>query len=358
MRALAKIVSIDGVENHPNADQLDVAVVGGWQVVVKREEFRAGDRAVFFEIDSWVPSAIAPFLSRDKEPREYEGVKGERLKTMKLRGELSQGLLISLAAFAELEAEYGQKNDEVDVTEKLGVLKWEAPIELEVEVSTTTHSKVKPPGNFPKEVPKTSQERIQNLRSNLKQWLTETEIGGLTWEITEKVDGCSCTMLLTQADEFIVCSRNNSLGRDDQNTYWSIAMKHNIENKMREAKMQGIAIQGEIVGPKIQANRYKFRDFKFFVFDVYNTNTRKFQTPTERRVVVEKLGLDHVPLIDAQCVLQKDETTISLLKLADGKSVLAPAVAREGLVFRRNTHVIGFNSFKVISNAWLLKGGN
>jgi RNA ligase (TIGR02306 family) len=96
MRKMASVRKIDAISPIPNADAIEVATIGGWQVVVKRDEFAVGDLAVYCEVDSWIPNAIAPFLSKDKEPREYNGVKGERLRTVKLRGTTSQGLLLKL----------------------------------------------------------------------------------------------------------------------------------------------------------------------------------------------------------------------------------------------------------------------
>jgi RNA ligase (TIGR02306 family) len=96
MRKMASVRKIDAISPIPNADAIEVATIGGWQVVVKRDEFSVGDLAVYCEVDSWIPNAIAPFLSKDKEPREYNGVKGERLRTVKLRGTTSQGLLLKL----------------------------------------------------------------------------------------------------------------------------------------------------------------------------------------------------------------------------------------------------------------------
>ena len=96
MRRLATVRKIDEINPIENADAIEVATVGGWKIVVKKGEFQVGQLAVYFEIDSWIPHELAPFLSKGQEPREYEGVKGERLRTIKLRGQISQGLLLPL----------------------------------------------------------------------------------------------------------------------------------------------------------------------------------------------------------------------------------------------------------------------
>jgi RNA ligase (TIGR02306 family) len=96
MRKLATLREIDAILPIEGADAIECAVVGGWKVVIKKGEYKPGDRAVYCEIDSWIPTKLAEFLSKGKEPREYEGIKGERLRTVKLRGQLSQGLLLNL----------------------------------------------------------------------------------------------------------------------------------------------------------------------------------------------------------------------------------------------------------------------
>lgn len=179
MRKLATIRRIDEIRPIPEADAIECAVVGGWTVVVRKGEFKVGDLAIYIEIDSWVPHTIAPFLSKGHEPREYEGVIGERLKTAKLRGQISQGLLLPV------EQEYIHDEDDVDyeelafiiskpgklneatgivesstfirvsegqdVSEFLGIIKWDAPIPAQLA------GQVK--GNFPGFIRKTDQER-------------------------------------------------------------------------------------------------------------------------------------------------------------------------------------------------------
>lgn len=97
MRKLATIETISEIKTHTNADALELAMIRGWQVVVRKGEFQPGDKVIYLEIDSWVPTEIAPFLSKGNAPREFEGVKGERLRTIKLRNALSQGLILPLS---------------------------------------------------------------------------------------------------------------------------------------------------------------------------------------------------------------------------------------------------------------------
>ena len=156
-RKMASIRKIDDIRPIEGADAIECAVIGGWTVVVKKGEFQPGDLAVYCEIDSWIPTELAPFLSKGKEPREFNGVKGERLKTMKLRGQISQGLLLPLSVFPHSLGSFYTTDKTVgeDVSHWLGIQKWEmaVPAQLAGQVR----------GNFPSAIPKTDQERCQNL---------------------------------------------------------------------------------------------------------------------------------------------------------------------------------------------------
>lgn len=134
MRKMAYIVKIDQVKQHPDADMLDVCFVDGWQIVTKMGEFKQHDLAIYATIDSWVPTELAPFLSKGKEPRVYNGIKGERLRTVRLRKQISQGLLLQLKGDGPSGVAYHiTRPDGIhqfvvegdDVTEVLGIQKWE-----------------------------------------------------------------------------------------------------------------------------------------------------------------------------------------------------------------------------------------
>ena len=123
---MATIRKIDALLPIVGADAIECAVVGGWTCVVKKGEFTVGDLAVYCEIDSWIPHEIAPFLSRGNFPRVYNDVKGERLRTVKLRGQLSQGLLLPLEpTCTSIESELIEG---LDVSLPLGIVKWERPL--------------------------------------------------------------------------------------------------------------------------------------------------------------------------------------------------------------------------------------
>jgi RNA ligase (TIGR02306 family) len=341
-RKLATIRKIDAIHAIPQADAIEVAVVGGWQVVVKRGEFKPGDLAVYLEIDSWVPNHLAPFLSKGREPREFNLVKGERLRTVKLRGQVSQGLLLAIeTAFPGKDQNFFWSQVDQDVTELLGIQKWEAPIPAQLSGVMR--------GNFPSFIPKTDQERIQNLAAQLEVWKTKY----MRWEITEKLDGSSMTVYV-MGDHMGVCSRNIELELCDTNTYCTVAKQLDIFNKICNSGLDNIAIQGELVGPNIQGNKYSLTEHKFFVFDIYCIETQQYYTPQERWALVEQLGLDHAPLLASHIELASEATMQSLLEFSDGPSIIATNynTLREGVVFKCHDFDV---SFKCISNKWLLK---
>ena len=135
-RKLATIRVINNLKPIPNADLIEVAVIDGWEVVIKKGEFNVGDLCVYFEIDSWIPHELAPFLSKGKEPREYKGVKGERLKTIKLKGQISQGLVLQRESV--LTHDYENPTEGTDVTEYLNILKWEREVPAHCEPGHNT----------------------------------------------------------------------------------------------------------------------------------------------------------------------------------------------------------------------------
>ena len=375
-RKLASIRRIADIQPIEGADAIVVATVDGWKVVVKKDEFTVGDLAVYLEIDSWVPHELAPFLSKGQEPRVYNGVKGERLRTIKLRGQVSQGLLLKTdqLVFATETKSIGPDSSAVlrvekldhegaDLTELLGIQKWEAPIPAQLQGQAA--------GTFPTSlIPKTDQERIQNCFGEIqkrakrfateKVWNAETQtleehpvvvpedFKEPTYEVTMKLDGSSCTIFRWEG-ELRVCSRNLELKINDENkdnTFVAMALK--IGDKIPN----GFAFQGEVMGPGIQGNREGFTEHKFFVFDIFDIRNHEYLAPAKRREIRRTFGLDHVPVLgtDWKAPASVEEG----LSLAEGPSINHKV--REGLVWKCNEDP-SF-SFKTISNAFLLKGGD
>lgn len=327
MRKMATVRVVDSILPIPDADAIECAVIGGWKVVTKKGEFKAGDLAIYCEIDSWIPHELAPFLSKG-EPKEYNGVKGERLRTVRLRKQLSQGLLLPYSVVGTL---WGEDDD---VSELLNIQKWEAPANPQLA------GQVK--GNFPSVIRKTDQERVQNIKRDLK------ERAGQLFEITEKKEGSSMTCYLIDG-EFGVCSRNMDLKRDETNTFWKVAIELDIETKMRGHGLDNSAVQGELIGPGIQGNIYDLNNHTFMAFDIFDIETGEYVLPVARRELLREIGIPQVPLLG---YLPLVDDMDYLLGYAEGKSLLNPKQEREGVVHKA---VESQFTFKVISNKYLLK---
>lgn len=354
IRKLASIKPITYIKPIEGADAIECAIVdGGWPVVVKKDEYKVGDFAIYLEIDSWVPHELAPFLSKGKEPREYNGVKGERLRTVKLRGQVSQGLLLPLTAefvIRKLGAGPGAKFEDYagwDITDLLGVQKWEPPIPAQLQGVMK--------GNFPSFIPKTDQERCQNLRKEIFE-----EHVHESFEVTTKLDGSSMTIYVRNG-EVGVCSRNIDLKETDENSFWKAARNQNLVTalqKLADETAEEWALQGELIGEGIQGNPEKIQGQRFFLFDVYSITWGTYAGPNYRTKVIlpmlQKFGadLEHVPVLESNLFLDGKFTTVDdLLNFAEGPS-LNPATKREGIVFKSKDSQF---TFKAISNSYLLK---
>lgn len=379
MRKLATIRKIVDLQPIPDADAIEVATVDNWKVVVKKGEFQLFDLVIYLEVDSWVPTELAPFLSKGQDPREYNGVKGERLRTVKLRGQISQGLILPLWGADMLIQKFATFSNvanrpypvwienltddgwyvmpdgrcvesalfEIDLTEPLGVQKYEPP------VSAQLSGIVK--GTFPSYIPKTDEERIQNLTKEYPV------LQKLRYEVTEKVEGSSMTVgLIGDEDgniEFIVCSRNLMLKETEDNTLWKLARKYDIERLLREiAPIGNIVVQGELVGEGIQGNHYGIKGHEFYVFRIYNINIGAFYPTDICRSICTAMKLKYTPVVSDNLSIA-DMTIDDILKMADGKSAINPTKLREGLVFKRADGEGAQEHFKAVSNQYLLKTG-
>ena len=339
MRKLATIRRIDEIRPIEGADTIEAAVVGGWVVVVKRDEFTVGDLAVYLEIDSWVPTELAPFLSKGSEPREFNGVKGERLRSIKLRGVVSQGLLLPLSVvygkIGPIDIQEGR-----DITDLLGIQKWEAPIPAQLAGQVR--------GMFPSWGKKTDAERCQNLTDEIKQAYDEN----IQFEITIKLDGTSMSAGIGPDGEFHVCSRNLSLKLDQIcNTYVDVAKMYDLESKMKSLNRQ-LMISGEIIGEGIQTNQEKIKGQDYYVFNIWDPIRGEYLSANERKQIVTLLGLKHTPVLYESVTLRELglDTLEKILKFAEGPSL--NATSREGVVFKS---VDGKFMFKAVSNSWLMK---
>lgn len=379
-RKLASIRVIKALLPIPGADVIELALVDGWQVVVKKGEFKVGDLAVYFEIDSWIPNSIAPFLTKDGyAPKEFNGVPGERLKTIKLRKQLSQGLLLPLTSVGVAPVvEEGQ-----DVTEALGIQKWEAPEEKERNngpMASKTRS-------FPYFIKKTDQERAQNYGRLIEQNL-DTE-----FEVTVKKDGSSLTvfrvvpsssfyedarkMLLPKptlwqriknlftfeqkGPVYGICSRNVLLPLEGNSNFHVAAapLLKKLEDRVSTSIEGSIALQCELVAPDIQGNYEKVNGVETHLFDIFKIDEQEYMLPGERRTYADLYEIPHATVVDKGTLrsilqLQEGEDVVQkLLTYASGEGD-NPGVMREGVVFKALDRDF---SFKVVSNEYLLKKG-
>ena len=261
---------------------------------------------------------------------------GFRIKTMRFRGELSQGLFLPLSNFPEIVADTVDVGD--NVTELLGIRKWEIP-----EVVTSSGMQK---GNKPHNIPTTDETRIQSSIALLDK------LAGHPYYITTKMDGTSCTMYHKDGD-FGVCGRNYEYADDEKSAMWQFAHKHSLPDKMK-AYGRNIAVQGEFCGAGIQKNRLKLMNPELFIFDVVDLDTLQYISLEEIIEVTDALELNRVPLEENSDSFKY--TLPELLEKARGK--YTSGSNKEGIVVRSKENIGRYNSrisFKAINNDFLLK---
>lgn len=350
-RKLASVQKILKLEPIENADKIEMATVLGWHCVVKKGEFNVGDEVIYLEIDS-IPPVDNPafdFLKNSKG-------RMKPLKTKKIRGVFSQGLVMPLSVLPDVEVTEGQ-----DVTEILGVKKKEDEV-IEFYKNAGTFRK----STFPPFIHKTDETRVQVLQKQLNVAL------GKTFVATEKIDGTSFTAFIREG-KFGICSRNMEVDMTVDSPYKAIAEKYNLEDRfyvLREFTEYDFAIQGEIIGSNIQGNKYKVTDYECYLFNFFNIDRQKdigFFADKEEEVEFNRFTLDKVatflkmktvPIIDDNFVMTNDID--KLVDYSIGKSVLNENQDREGIVFRlkHNREMSHYGeriSFKAINPYFLLK---
>ena len=333
-RKLASIKKINNIQPIEGADMIELAVVDGWKVVVaKNVGHKIGDMVIYCEIDSFLPiKEEFEFLRKSSYRKLVDGTEGFRLKTIKLRGQISQGLIlpISVVEYTNVGFEVG-----MDVTNLLGVTKYEPPIPAELS------GKVK--GLFPSFLRKTDEERIQYLTKEYEEYKSL----GRKFYVTEKLDGSSATFYYKDG-VFGVCSRNLELLETEDNTFWKVARELDLENKMKDFGVN-ISLQGELIGEGIQGNPYEIKGQTVKFFNLFDIDLQVYHSLAHLDRALGIMGLKMVPIVDE--FFKLPETIETLLKYADNKSILNPKFDREGVVIRNLDRTI---SFKVISNKFLL----
>ena len=368
MRQLASIQLIDNIEPIENADNLLKATVLGWHVVIRKDDnFNIGDKIVYVEIDSILPKKPEfEFLA----PRKY------RIKTIKLRGQISQGIIFPLSILPQ-NREYNVGDD---VTDIIGITKYDPEAEVEANDKPVKRKKLlqylpncvksflyrilpksiffKLFGNpqpkkysWPDNLPHTDETRVQVLQPLLDEYK------GQEFYITEKVDGSSLTAIYDiKRNTFRICSRNLCYDINSGNKFAEAAKKYDIEKKLKEyciANNRNIAIQGELLGPKIQGNKYELEDYDIYFFSVFDMDNIMYLPYGEAKSIIDSMGLKFVPLVRGSYMLENDID--KLVEMARGKSVVNKKIHREGIVIRLLHPTKDHVSFKAINPDFLLK---
>lgn len=350
-RKLASIQKITNKKPIEGADLIEVVEVNnGWEVVCKKDEFQIGDKVIYFEIDSYLPiTEQFEFLRKScyKKMGEKEGF---RLKTIKLRGQLSQGLVVPLSI---LDGKVKEEDRilELDVTDTLEILKYEPPIPMEMV------GKVE--GSFPSFIRKTDQERIQNLYGKYKEKYEDEE-----FEVSIKLDGSSLTIFglseyknhTEYSNYFGICSRNYEVKLEDNNTFVKVGSVY--KDKLMDyvnKNQRNLAIQGELIGYGIQRNNEGLNHQDFYCFDIWDIDKQVYLTNEERDEICKEVGIKVVPILETIKLFKKFNNLKDILEYAEGTSLFGKR--REGLVLRsinplNKEEII---SFKIIANSYLLK---
>ena len=351
-RSLVRKTTIDAIEPIEGADRIEVAKIRGWRVVVGKGEFQVGEQVLFFEVDS----ALNPFDSRYEFLKErcYKEFKlnGKvfdaclRIKTIKLRGVYSQGLILKPDQFYEVR----NARLEEDCTRLLNVRHYDTVAEKAVRLT----EKQKPgnmKGLFPWFCLKSDEERVQNLEDELIERKKDVPL-----EVTEKVDGSSCSIFFTISkrpeDPFGVCSRNYELKQDGGGVFWQMAVENNLPETLPKYCQEhniNICIQGEICGPGVNGNHDLLDKLSFRVFRIWDIDKQEFLTPESRYQICKDLNLEHVPVLGVKTLNDFDCDRDKILQFAEGYT--ASGHEREGVVFKS---MEGNFHFKAVSNRYLM----
>lgn len=383
-RELAYVVKVDEIRPIEGADRVEIAVVNGWHIMVRKDQFKPGDLAVYFEIDSKVPA---------KEPFMFLEGKHFKVKTQKyFKGTvISQGLLMGFEDFGwdkdahklgdfltkELEVTYSVEEDNIRkapsvdkykrMAQRNGKLFAHQPFRWLMRrtwgkklLFVFFGKKGDKKATWPAWVSKTDEERVQNM-----PWILEDKSH---WIATEKIDGTSTTFTMIRRKthflkkekfDFYVCSRNVVFDKPDKacfydtNVYTEMAEKYQIEKTLKQILMnrpdlEWVTLQGETYGDGIQKRDYSTKEHCFMGFNFITSAEGRWNSVMAEKAMAE-FGIPWVPIVDKEFVLP--DTVDELLDIATGESVLDGGM-REGLVFRSQD---GIKSFKAVSNEFLLR---
>ncbi|MDR0389882.1 MAG: RNA ligase (ATP) [Spirochaetaceae bacterium] len=331
MRALVTIQKVKAIKAIPDSDFLEAAHIMGWTCVVKKGEFKEGDLGVYFEVDSFLP--VDPryeFLRTSSYRENSDNGRGFRIRTAKMRGQLSQGLFLPLAQFPELAG--SAEGD--DVTEKLDVKKWYIP-----ETAGAGGTII---GERPAGIPASDEIRIQSALELLE------ELQGKAYYITTKMDGTSGIVYFIDG-KIGCCSRNKEIKDEKDALYWAPVYQYGLKEKLLNYG-KNIVLTGEICGPGIQRNKLRLSSPAWYVFDVKDWDSGSY-VPYDRAIeICAALEVPFVPLEERGEHFAY--TLEELLEKARGK--YPSGLDKEGIVVRA-AQAPKSVSFKVLNNDALLK---
>ena len=336
LASIRKIIDLTPIEG---ADKIELATIDGWKVVVAKDvNHKVGDLIVYCEVDSFLPIREEFEFLRKTSFKKMGDQEGFRLRTIRLKNQISQGLIVPL----DVLLKHGVSSDDVfeglDVTGMLDIIKYEPPVPAELS------GKVK--GLFPSFIRKTDEERVQNLSSEYEKYRAKNKLGGKFY-VTEKLDGSSATFYVKD-EVFSVCSRNLELLETEGNTFWKVARELDLENKLRTLGFN-VCLQGELIGEGVQGNPYKIKGQTVRFFNGFNIDTQENIPFLEFVELTQKLGLKTVPILEFDFDLPN--SIDNMLEYAESPSILNTNFSREGVVVRSYDRTI---SFKSISNQFLL----
>lgn len=331
-KPMATIAKVKSIQPIVGADQVESVQVLGWNCVAKKGEFSPGQLCVYFMIGSIFPDNYPRVTFLDNKP----------LKTKKIRGCISQGLLGQMEWLQDFNVDASGLAEGADVTNHFGIMKYVATEESDAYTMQQSP--------FPPHIPRTDEERIQNIPDVLEELrAAEAEV-----VITRKEDGCSATYVLDHG-AFLVCGRNYVM---PQGTVYHVPVdKHNLRQVMTDFG-RNLAIQGEIVGPKVNGNRLQLNEHFFKVFNIFDIDESVFLPHEEIVDICRAMGLETVPLLykgPAKDAIMLNDVC-SLLAFADTVTY-DKAQPAEGVVVKVNERTPNRKSFKAISNKFLLKIG-
>ena len=345
MRKLASIQIVKDITPIEGADKIELAHILGWQCVVGKGDLHPSDMVVYFEVDSFLPVRDEFEILRKNSYKENEYMgKGFKLRTMKFKGEISQGLCLPVSLFPEFKDKDVTEGE--DVTEILNIKEWQIP--ERVSVSGTLK------GKRPSYIPKTDETRIQSCPELLN------EFKGLPYYITTKMDGSSHSLGVIN-DEVSFTGHNFEFKDDGSSAFAEYCKKYDFQNKIREYckenNLQSLVLQGEWCAPGIQKNRLKLDRPEWFVFTV-DINGKRVGLDKLKEICAY-VGCNMVPVEETGNDLPSVYPTIEdLLKRAEG--IGYNNTTREGIVIRPVEPIFSKTlgsslSMKVINNKYLMK---